>query len=222
MGLRGDYTIGFGGSQITGIETLALLSASDPRYAPATGQDFDYFPTLNDGFVTGTSQFTVNGNGLRADETMVVDGSGETTGSLKMIGGAAADTLTGGGGTDSIFGGLGADTLRGNGGADTFIYSDIAQSTTSAADQIKDFAHDVDKIDLSLIDADGIAAGNQAFSWIGGNAFTGSGAASAGQLRAYLNGGTWFVEGDTNGDGTSDFVILVDAAQPLTASDFLF
>jgi Ca2+-binding RTX toxin-like protein len=47
---------------------------------------------------------------------MVVDGSDEASGTLRLIGGAASDTLTGGGGDDQLFGGLGADQLTGNGG----------------------------------------------------------------------------------------------------------
>ncbi|HEX6376492.1 MAG TPA: RTX toxin, partial [Allosphingosinicella sp.] len=61
-----------------------------------------------------------------------------------------------------------------------------------------------------------------AFTWIGSNAFGGTGAASAGQLRAYQSNGSWFVEGDTNGDGTADLVIaLTVTGGPLTQSDFL-
>ncbi|MGZ8308168.1 MAG: calcium-binding protein, partial [Allosphingosinicella sp.] len=60
------------------------------------------------------------------------------------------------------------------------------------------------------------------FTWIGANAFGGSGAASAGQLRAYQDGGSWVAEGDTNGDGTADLVIqLTVTGGPLTQSDFL-
>jgi hypothetical protein len=100
-----------------------------------------------------------------------------------------------------------------------FQYNNSAESTASSMDQILDFAAGSDRIDLGRIDADTLAAGNQAFSWIGSNAFTGS----AGQLRAYEQGGTWFVEGDTNGDGAADLVIALtlQGPTPLSASDFL-
>ena len=41
------------------------------------------------------------------------------------------------------------------------------------------------------------------------DAFSGDGAASAGELRAYRDDDTWFVEGDTGGDGSADLVIAV-------------
>ena len=67
----------------------------------------------------------------------------------------------------------------------------------------------LDKIDLSLIDANTLAGGNQAFHWIGANAFSGTGAASAGELRVYQSGSYWWAAGDTNGDGTADLVIAL-------------
>jgi hypothetical protein len=80
--------------------------------------------------------------------------------------------------------------MTGGGGADTFRYITTLDSTGAAMDEILDFAPGTDKIDLSRIDANSLAGGDQAFSWIGSNAFTGSGAASAGELRAYQNNGT--------------------------------
>ena len=41
-------------------------------------------------------------------------------------------------------------------------------------DQILDFTPGTDKIDLSRIDANSLVAGDQAFNWIGSNAFSGT------------------------------------------------
>jgi hypothetical protein len=86
-------------------------------------------------------------------------------------------------------------------------------------DRILDFTPGTDKVELDRIDANALVAGNQAFSWIGSSAFTGS----AGQLRAYEQGGSWFVEGDVNGDGSADLVIALtlQGPAPLGAGDFL-
>ncbi|HET9638923.1 MAG TPA: M10 family metallopeptidase C-terminal domain-containing protein, partial [Allosphingosinicella sp.] len=149
---------------------------------------------------------------------MVLDASQETDGFLRLFGGKAADTLKGGANADLIHGNLGADQLTGNGGADTFRYDGTADSNAGAMDHILDFAAGSDKIDLSRVDANSSAAGDQAFSWIGSNAFSGS----AGELRAYQNNGSWFVEGDTNGDGAADLVIqLTVTGGSLAQSDFL-
>ena len=55
-------------------------------------------------------------------------------------------------------------------------------------------------------------------SWIGSNAFSGI----AGQLRAYQDGAGWFLEGDTDGNGSADFVAMLslDGPTPLSAGDF--
>ncbi|HEY0130574.1 MAG TPA: M10 family metallopeptidase C-terminal domain-containing protein, partial [Allosphingosinicella sp.] len=127
--------------------------------------------------------------------------------------------LKGGALNDLIHGNLGADTLAGNGGADAFRYQNVAESSSGSMDRILDFTPGTDKIELDRIDANALVAGNQAFSWIGSSAFTGS----AGQLRAYEQGGSWFVEGDVNGDGSADLVIALtlQGATPLGAGDFL-
>jgi hypothetical protein len=98
-----------------------------------------------------------------------------------------------------------------------------AHSTSAARDTITDFTLG-DLVDLSAIDANTLAGGNQAFSFIGNTAFAGTGAASAGELRFESAGGTdWLVQGDTNGDGIADFELFltVSDADPITSTDFV-
>jgi hypothetical protein len=88
----------------------------------------------------------------------------------------------------------------------------------SLADLIGDFQSGVDKVDLSRIDANAGAAGDQAFSWIGSAAFTGA----AGELRTYDQGGYRWVAGDTDGDGNADFAIaFYQGWAPQGQGDFL-
>jgi Ca2+-binding RTX toxin-like protein len=221
LGLRGNYTIVFGAGQLTGIENIGLVSAQDTRFGPL-GSIFNYNLTMNDANVASGVQMTVDGAALRGGETLTFNGSAETNGSFRMFGGQGNDVITTGAGADIIQGGRGADDMTGGGGADTFRYITTLDSTGASMDEILDFASGSDKIDLSRIDANTTLAGDQAFSWIGSTAFTGSGAASAGQLRAYESGGNWFVEGDTDGNGVADLVIQLTAPSGAPVqSDFL-
>ena len=231
IGFRGDFTGGnkvvMGAAQIVGVETLVLMSGTDTRFGPAVGPTkFDV--QMHDGNVGATRIFTVDGSFLASNETMRVDGSAEQDGAFRMFGGSGADILIGGAGNDILRGNGGGDTLTGNGGADQFRYFETADSTSGAGnfDSILSFTHLTDKIDLSGVDANSAVAGDQAFSFIGSAAFAGTGASSAGQLRAFQqNAGTntWEVQADVNGDGVADMMIrvTVEAVQPLTVGDFM-
>jgi Ca2+-binding RTX toxin-like protein len=223
MFLRGNYTIDFNAPGYTGlftnIENLTLTSATDERYARGGGTEFDYNLVLSNAIVKPGETLTVSGTILKANETMILDASQETDGLLRLFGGKADDILKGGGQNDLIHGNLGADQLTGNGGADSFRYQAIAESNNATMDQILDFTPGTDQIDLSRIDANTLTAGDQGFSWIGSAAFSGT----AGQLRAYEQSGTWFLEGDVDGDSVADLVIALtlQGPTPLGAGDFL-
>jgi len=226
MFLRGNYTLDFNAPGMSGIiqnvENITLTSVSDTRYARDGSAEFDYNLTFADSMLATGITITVNGGLLQAAETMIFDGSLESGGNFRLFSGAAADTLKGGGGNDLLYGGLGSDSLTGGAGSDTYQYRSTGESTGAAMDHVFGFAAGTDKIDLSLIDANSLSGGNQAFHWIGASAFTGGGGGAAGELRAYQSSGSWFIEGDTNGDGTADLVIQLDgsAATPLGTGDF--
>jgi Ca2+-binding RTX toxin-like protein len=219
LALRGNYTVAFGAGQLVGVESIGLVSAQDTRFG-ALGTNYSYNLTLADGNVAAGVQMIVDAAQLRgATETLTFNGSAETDGSFRVFGGLNGDTITGGAGADNLQGNGGADVLTGGGGADIFKYLSASDSTAAAKDQILDFAPGTDKIDLSRIDANSGLAGDQAFAWIGSNAFSNT----AGELRATLSNGVWTVEGDINGDGVADLVIAVTTpgAAPLGAGDFL-
>ena len=96
----------------------------------------------------------------------------------KLLGGAGNDKLVAGEGNDILYGGAGKDYLSGGQGADTFLFKSIKESTASAFDVITDWEHlpnggTRDHVDLSQIDANAKAGGDQGFDWIGTKKFTG-------------------------------------------------
>ena len=75
-------------------------------------------------------------------------------------------------GNDRLIGGNGSDTLIGGASSDNFVFSALSNSTPASPDTIVDFTHGLDKIDLSAIDANTAAGGNQAFVFAGQNSNT--------------------------------------------------
>jgi Ca2+-binding RTX toxin-like protein len=119
-----------------------------------------------------------------------------------LSGSLGDDHLDGGKGVDSLFGGSGADSLIGGAGNDFFVYAATTDSSLAASDLILDFALG-DRIDLSRIDANINAAGDQGFvqaASLGGVAgqFVLSYSAGAGQTQ---------LQADTDGDGVADFLV---------------
>lgn len=152
--------------------------------------------------------------GRDGDDTLLGGGSPD-----RLEGGAGRDTINGGAGDDQIIGGANKDTLIGGSGSDTFFFADgEVGASASSADIVADFDQmEGDKINVRQIDANVGAVGDQNFTFIGADAFTGT----AGQIRYLHAGKNTFVEGDTDGDGAADFVIRLDGLIDLTAADFV-
>jgi Ca2+-binding RTX toxin-like protein len=150
-------------------------------------------------------------NGKGGDD--ILDGQG---GGDELYGRGGEDVLHGGSGDDLLVGGSGADVLTGGTGGDIFHFSDGDSGTGAGADGITDFLSWTDKMDIRGVDANSGLAGDQAFSWIGNAAFSGT----AGELRYYFDGTDTWVQGDYTGDGISDFEIVLTGSFSLVASDF--
>lgn len=117
--LDGDYSaqLTMSATTVIGVERIKLID----------GNDFN----LKLDNATNSAGLTVDGSRLTAGNTLVVDGSAETTSALTAIGGADNDTLTGGAGTDTLTGGTGADKLDGGAGlSDTASYAGSSAGVT--------------------------------------------------------------------------------------------
>jgi Ca2+-binding RTX toxin-like protein len=208
VALRGDYTLAFEADTITNVEFLGFLSASDLRFNGPAAAGFNYDITMHDGNVAAGETLRVWAAQLMANESLVFNGSAETTGRFHILAGRGDDQLIGGGGDDIIYGGLGGDIMTGNGGDDTFLYRSIEESRAGSADFIINLEAG-DRIDLGAIDADVNTAGNQAFTFIGDAAFSNT----AGELRLFsAGGGFWRIQADVDGDGVADMEIWLDQA----------
>ncbi len=165
-----------------------------------------------------------NLNGTGNTVANVVEG----TSSANVLSGLAGnDTLLGLAGNDFLIGGAGADSLWGGLGIDRFDFN-LTSETGIAAGQ-RDIIRDwdtggaADIIDLSTIDSNSAATGNQAFVFKAAAAFSGV----AGQVRYRFEdlAGTandkTIVEADINGDRRADFQIEIIGLKALTAADFV-
>lgn len=151
------------------------------------------------------------------------DGNDRMLGGAKkdvFEGGNGNDILRGGGGHDEFYGGLGKDTMLGGGGRDVFEFRSVDESKLPFAqrDLIQNFSQrQKDKIDLSEIDASASILGDQAFDFLGTNAFTGD----EGEVRFRKAGQQTLVQVDLDGDFAADMTFALNKVVNLTANDFL-
>lgn len=224
----GDALIGGGGNDVV------LGYAGNDHLAGGGGQDWIQGAEGDDGLAGGEGDDSVwggDGNDLldggMGDDTIWGSAGIDTVSYAVAAGGveidlswhedqntraAGVDTLVsienviGSAFNDRLTASNQANVLTGGGGNDRFVF---AAWEAAAGDRITDFDSG-DLIDLSAIDANGAAAGDAAFAFIGAAAFNGQ----AGQLRVSGSGANWTVQGDLDGDGAADFAFDVKTLLP--------
>ncbi len=121
-----------------------------------------------------------------------------------LYGQGGVDVISGEDGADLIVGGAGADVLIGGAGADRFVVAALSDSQFGdGGDLVVDFQPGVDRIDLTAVDANTVAAGDQAFVFVA--AFTG--VAGQATLTYDAAAGRTVLSGDVDGDGRADLVL---------------
>jgi Ca2+-binding RTX toxin-like protein len=188
-----------------GNDTVYGRGGSDRLYGEA-GADKIYGQDGNDRLVGGTGKDLLEG------------GNGNDT----LLGGADADRLIGGAGHDRMSAN-GENSLRGDGARDTFVYRSISDSAVGSNRDViyGSFSGSTgDKIDLSQIDANGAAAGEGKFTFIGSREI---GTSSESVVRVVSTGRTneYVVNVDVDRDSAPEMQILVYSSSLLTASDFM-
>jgi Ca2+-binding RTX toxin-like protein len=197
----------------TGNDTVYGGTGNDRMIATVGDGDDTYFGDTEEDtldYAAISSNITAdlgNGIGHHGSVTSAQSGTDTTFGFEDFIGGSGNDTII----ANSI-----ANVMDGGGGNDTFVFHSAADAD---GDTIKGFQPG-DKIDLSAIDANTGASGNQSFVLFAGNIFT-----SAGQVivTQEVKDGVdhTFVSGNTNNDTVADFKIDLGAGNhAVTSSDF--
>ncbi|HEY0085783.1 MAG TPA: calcium-binding protein, partial [Allosphingosinicella sp.] len=162
VALLGSYNMLLDAGHLTGVERLNLYTG---LHEPG-GTAASYSITTTDSAVAAGTALNILAGSLRAEETLVFNGSAEKDGRFTVTAGAGNDILAGGAkndylaggagkdslyglfGNDTLYGGLGADMLDGGAGKDFFQYHSAAESTGLNFDTLSRFDASADRIDL--------------------------------------------------------------------------
>ena len=191
----------------TGDDTYVVYAATD-QVIEQSGQCSD--------LVQSSASYTLTDNveKLTLLGSTAINGTGNELANV-IAGNSAANVITGKGG---------ADTLTGAGGADLFKFTALSDSAPGAADRITDFhgakgkGAQGDKIDLSAIDANANAAGDQAFNLV--KKFSGQAGQAYSSYDKHAGVSNLYL--DVDGDRSADMVIQLSGNVHLTAGDFIF
>ncbi|TNF82579.1 matrixin family metalloprotease [Pseudomonas sp. ICMP22404] len=181
-----------------------------------TSVSYTLSANVEDGQLVGLSAINLTGNAL--DNSLIGNGAANVLNGLDgadiLDGGADNDQLDGGAGNDVLIGGIGTDTLTGGTGADSFMFGALNElGIGNARDIILDFSQlQGDKLDLSKLDANILAAGINQFSFIDSADFSG-----AGQLRFVDH----VLSGNIDGNLGADFEIQLVGVNTFSASDLV-
>jgi serralysin len=214
--LRSWYPDGLTKTRVrSSVDNPVHLGGKDDWYNGTSGSDLVYGGNGDDTLYGNGSNDILKGG--KGDDAV----SGGQGGDI-LVGGSGDDSLNGGKGHDLFHGGLGRDNilLLGDGRSrDTVIYKAAEESVPGERhDKIEYFQAGHDTVDLRRIDADTLTPEDDAFHWIGKDAFSGA----AGELRYGPTTDGLLLQGDVDGDAVADFEVYFLSFAPLrlVADDF--
>jgi len=203
----------------SGFNDVLEGSSGDNTLVGGAGTDTVSYANASAGVTVSLATTSAQNTGNAGTDTL--SGFENLSGSAfidSLTGSSTANVLTGLAGNDVLTGGGGADTLYGGADADKFVYTATSDSTSAARDVIMDFVHGIDRIDLSLIDANTSSNGNQAFAFVAGQTSN----VVANSVTWFESNGNTIVQADVNGNTTADLAIVLTGINlHLAASDFV-
>jgi Ca2+-binding RTX toxin-like protein len=195
-GVDDDTAMGGGGNDLF----VATANDGNDVYLGEDGTDTLDMSAL-------TAAVTVDlGTGLRGTASSAQSGADTLQGIENVITGSGSDTITASAAANVLDGGAGDDTFR-------FV-------TVQAADGDRILGFEPgDRLDLSAIDADRGAAGDQSFTVAAGTELTGPGQLTV-THQSGAEGDVTIVEGNVDAGTDADFRIVIDGHHTLNPSNF--
>ncbi len=112
--ISGGASIAFTATTMVNVENLVMAAGSS------------YYLTMNDANVVAGGRLTIDAGALSAGRALTFDGTAETNGGFKVIGGAGNDYIEGGAGDDAIYIDHGGEDQVYAGGGNNIVYAGAA------------------------------------------------------------------------------------------------
>jgi Ca2+-binding RTX toxin-like protein len=191
-----------------GVNVLSGGKGNDTYYVQNTGDSVVELAGDGTDDVNSSVNYTLPAN---VENLTLINGA------ISGTGNTGNNSLYGNAGNNILDGGAGKDLLTGGAGSDTFKFSSVKDSAVGALrDVIADFKSGVDKIDLSVIDANSSTSANEAFSTTFASALS---TMTAGTL--FFDKVTSVLYGNVDANPAPDFAIQLTGVTNLLMNDIV-
>lgn len=203
-------------ANVSGIETITVTDPATAGTTTVTYADavtaLDKTTTITAAALTAVAEDVLT---VAAEQTFVIDASGETNGTLTIVGSAGADTITSG---------QGADTLTLGTGVDTLVVNSATSNGTDGRDTVSDFVSGTDKLSYTytmsgVTSFDGRLTNVSAYGDVAENIKT----STVGNTTMIADSNRLYI--DTNGDSalnSSDYSVVLTDNATLAEGDIVY